>query len=133
MKHIRMAGLAIALTLGTASVSLAQQPAKQHQVERGQRGPRGGGMKALLKDIKLTDAQKDQLKQLREKDREQFQGQRQRNERPDTAEFRVRQQERYSQIRSILTADQQKQFDKNVAEVQKKFAERRGKHHKQGA
>ena len=137
MQHIRMAGLAIALTLGTASVTLAQQPVQQQQEGRqhGQRFERGqrGGFKALLKDIKLTDAQKQQLKQLREQDRARFQGQNSgevRPERGDTAQMRARREQRFAQIRSILTPDQQKQFDKNIAELQENMAERRREHHK---
>ena len=138
MKHFRLAGMAIALTLGTASVTLAQQPVQQqqetHQREgRFQRGGRGG-FKELFKDIKLTDAQKQQLKQLREKDRAQFQAQKGsgevRRERPDTTQMRQRREQRFAELRSILTPDQQKQFDKNVIELQQKMAERRKEHQK---
>src|SRR4051812_23043484 len=78
MARIRVAGLALALSLGVASVSLAQAPEKQHadhgKDRSGQVAGCGqrGGFQQLLKGIDLTAAQKDQLKQLRETQRTQF-------------------------------------------------------------
>src|SRR5689334_5324234 len=65
MKAIRIATLAAALCVGITSVAAAQgtePPQGQGQMGR---GDRMGGM--LLKDITLTDAQKDQIKTIREK------------------------------------------------------------------
>lgn len=115
------------------------------QRQRGERGDRaergmrrgGGGELALLKGITLTDAQKTRLQALRreqepqmEKAREQFRAAmkeaRDARQRGDTATARARmeqvrtQMERQRQqhiatLRGILTAEQQKQFDANVA------------------
>src|SRR6267378_1855957 len=65
MKFIRIATLSFALCAGLTSVAAAQgQPEPQGQGEM----RRGGGMGGmLLKDITLTDAQKDQIKTIREK------------------------------------------------------------------
>jgi Spy/CpxP family protein refolding chaperone len=65
MKAIQTAALAIALCAGMTSIAAAQgQPEPQGQGEM--RGGRGmGGM--LLKDITLTEAQKAQIKTIREK------------------------------------------------------------------
>src|ERR1700674_1191119 len=64
MKVIRIATLAAALCVGMTSIASAQgQPEPQGQGGRGSGGM--GGM--LLKDITLTDAQKDQVKTIREK------------------------------------------------------------------
>ena len=62
MRRTIVAGLALALTLGAASVSSAQQ------AKRGDRGDmRLDGMGMMFKGIELTDAQKEQLKAVREK------------------------------------------------------------------
>jgi Spy/CpxP family protein refolding chaperone len=102
--------------------------------QRGGRGPEG----ALLKGITLTDAQKTRLEALRkeqrpemEKTREQFgavmKEAREARQRGDTVTARSKmeqvrgqmekQRERQvASLRTILTADQQKQLDTNVAE-----------------
>ena len=62
MKVIRIATLAFALCAGMTSVAAAQGQQGQGEMRR------GGGMGGmLLKDITLTDAQKDQIKTIREK------------------------------------------------------------------
>jgi Spy/CpxP family protein refolding chaperone len=63
MKAIRIATLAAALCVGMTSVAAAQgaEPPQQGQG----RGAGMGGM--LLKDINLTDAQKAQVKTIRDK------------------------------------------------------------------
>jgi Spy/CpxP family protein refolding chaperone len=148
MKKYRLIPMVFALTLGGASVSLAQSPVQQdkqeahkghegrgHAMKEGRRGPQS----LLLKGITLTDAQKDQLKQMRSKQREQFKSQVQKGEKRekgqrtqrDTAEFRKRAEQRFADIRSILTPDQRIVFDKNVAEVKEKgFARKSGGHKK---
>jgi Spy/CpxP family protein refolding chaperone len=107
---------------------------------------RGGfGPGALLKGITLTDAQKTQLKALRPQagrdsadrvaQRATFEKIRDARQRGDTvtakklmADARVarerEQDQRFAQIRSILTADQQKQFDANLAQVKQRMAQR---------
>src|SRR6476661_10035804 len=66
MKVIRIATLAAALCVGLTSIAAAQstEPTPQGQGE----ARRGGGMGGmLLKDITLTDAQKAQVKTIRDK------------------------------------------------------------------
>ena len=147
-------GLAVSL----ASVAAAQQPrgdaprrdrGQEHRGPGGRfegRGGPGGPRGLLLKDITLNDAQKAQLKQLREsqrdkmkagreQNREQFDQLRAARDRGDTAAARAivqrnrqameqaRAQE-LAAIRNILTAEQRVQFDKNVTEMKAREAQR---------
>jgi Spy/CpxP family protein refolding chaperone len=117
----------------------ATQEKKGDRGERGmRRGGRGGPDGALLKGITLTDAQKTRIEALRkeqrtemQKNREQFgavmKEAREARQRGDTVTARTkmaqvreqmdRQRERQvASLRTILTAEQQKQLDANVAE-----------------
>jgi Spy/CpxP family protein refolding chaperone len=117
MKAIRIATLAIALCAGITSVGAAQG-----QPEPGKQG-RGGSMGGhLLKDITLTDAQKAQVKVIREKyvpqlvelrKAEQAVGRPDEATRAQMADLKSKQA---AEIRAILTADQQAIFDRNLAE-----------------
>lgn len=107
-------------------------------------GPGRGGMmmdQMLLQGITLTDAQKAQLEKLHTDERAKMEAQRgQAQGRPDFAAIREARQKgdtatanrlmqeqrakmeaqreaQFSAIRAILTADQQKQFDANVAQM----------------
>src|SRR5689334_10512745 len=97
MKSINVATLGVALLIGSAGVAVAQTPQTQTQKQgvspRGdrrvdgdfRRGGRRGGFRRggfrrggefggrLVKDLNLTDAQKAQVKTIREKYRTQFQ------------------------------------------------------------
>ena len=110
--------------------------------ERGMRrgGPRGLG--ALLKGITLTDAQKTRLEAVRKeqepemkKSREQFgavmKEARDARQRGDTVTARAKMDQVRTQmdaqrnrqvasLRTILTADQQKQLDTNIAELKQR-------------
>lgn len=120
----------------------APQAGQQHG--RGMRGPGGPGMggradRGALHGITLSDAQKAQLKTVHEKYRAQHEAERARlkpvmdevraaRQRGDTAAAHaamakagdarqgqaLREQEMHD-VRAVLTADQQKQFDANVA------------------
>lgn len=107
--------------------------------ERGMRGGGPGGAGALLKGITLTDAQKTRIQALRKeqepemkKSREQFgavmKEARDARQRGDTVTARAKMEQVRTQmnaqrehqvasLRAILTADQQKQLDANVAEM----------------
>jgi len=117
--------------------------------ERGMRrgGPGGGG--ALLEGITLTDAQKTRLEALRKeqqpemkKSREQFgavmKEARDARQRGDTATARTKMDQVRTQmdaqrtrqiasLRTILTAEQQKQLDANVAQMNHRGEQRGGK------
>lgn len=139
---------AVFAALGMAGVAQAQgagAPAqRQHRAEgRGPMGRGGPGMMQgmLLKGITLTDAQKAKLDTMREAQRTAMQAQRgqgrpgmeairEAREKGDTVTAnRLMTEQRktmeahraaqFAAIRSILTADQQKQFDANVAEMKK--------------
>jgi Spy/CpxP family protein refolding chaperone len=126
MKAIRIATLAAALCVGLTSVAAAQGA----EPPQGQgRGDRMGGM--LLKDINLTDAQKAQVKTIRDKYIPQLQELRKASQAtggpPDEAtrtKMMDIQTKQTTEIRAILTADQQATFDKNLAEIKARMANR---------
>ena len=127
MKAIRIATLAAALCVGTTSVAAAQGTEPQGQGQG--RGERMGGM--LLKDINLTDAQKAQVKTIRDKYVPQLQELRKASQAtggpPDEAtrtKMMDIQNKQTNEIRAILTADQQATFDKNLAEMKARMANR---------
>lgn len=154
MTRSKTIALALGLALSLAGTAGAQQqqdqpgrPGRGGQFEG--RGPRGGGPgRMLLKGITLSDAQKAQLKALREQERAQFDAQREQartrmtearalREKGDTAALRrLHEQsrtERQAQmdrqagaIRGILTPAQRTQFDANVAEAKQRMAQRDG-------
>ena len=131
MKVIRIATLAAALCVGMTSIAAAQstEPQPQGQGE----GRRGGGMGGmLLKDITLTDAQKAQVKTIREKYLPQQVELRKAAQAvggpPDEAtrtKMMDLQTKQAAEIRAILTVDQQAQFDKNLAEMKARMDARR--------
>ena len=131
MKAIRTATLTAALCVGMTSIVAAQstEPTPQGQGE----GRRGGGMGGmLLKDITLTDAQKAQVKTIREKYLPQQLELRKSAQAvggpPDEA-TRTRmmdlQTKQAAEIRAVLSADQQTQFDKNLADMKARMDARR--------
>jgi hypothetical protein len=131
MKAIRTATLAAALCVGMTSIVAAQstEPTPQGQGE----GRRGGGMGGmLLKNITLTDAQKAQVKTIREKYLPQQLELRKSAQAvggpPDEA-TRTRmmdlQTKQAAEIRAVLSADQQTQFDKNLADMKARMDARR--------
>jgi Spy/CpxP family protein refolding chaperone len=129
MKAIRIATLAAALCVGMTSVAAAQGVPPQGQGEM----RRGGGMGGmLLKDITLTDAQKDQIKTIREKYMPQQLELRKAAQAtgapPDDAtraKMMDLQNKQAAEIRAILTTDQQATFDKNLAEMKSRMDARR--------
>jgi Spy/CpxP family protein refolding chaperone len=119
MKVIRIATLAFALCAGLTSVAAAQgQPEPQGQGEM----RRGGGMGGtLLKDITLTDAQKAQIKTIREKylpQQMELRKATQATGKPaDEATYSKMmdlQEKQAAEIRAVLTPDQQSVFDQNL-------------------
>ncbi|HEY2852286.1 MAG TPA: Spy/CpxP family protein refolding chaperone [Gemmatimonadaceae bacterium] len=133
-------GLALSLgAVGVASAQATQQPTRQRH-EQGKWGRRGPGGE-LLKNINLSADQKAKLKEMRknEKPNEQFrkamQDARAARQRGDTAAARAQMQalrpqmeqareRQFGEMRSILTPDQQRQFDANVAEWKQRAAQR---------
>ena len=130
MKAIRIATLAAALCVGMTTVAAAQSTEPQQGQGEGRRGGRMGEW--LLKDITLTDAQKEQVKTIREKYlpqqvelRKAVQATGGPPDEATRAKMMDLQQKQADEIRAILTADQQVVFDKNVAAMKARMAERR--------
>jgi periplasmic protein CpxP/Spy len=131
MKVIRIATLAFALCVGMTSVAAAQgKPEGQKGQGEMRRGGGMGGM--LLKDITLTDAQKDQIKTIREKYvPKQLELRKAVNATGAPADEATRakmvelRDQQSAEIRAILTPDQQKTFDHNLHELKEKMDERR--------
>jgi Spy/CpxP family protein refolding chaperone len=129
MKVMRIATLAIALCVGATSVAAAQtQTPPQGQGEM----RRGGGMGGmLLKDITLTDAQKAQIKTIREKYAPQQLELRKSAQAVGSVDEATRtkmadlQTKQAAEIRAVLTADQQTAFDKNLADMKARMEARR--------
>jgi Spy/CpxP family protein refolding chaperone len=130
MKVIRIATLAFALCAGMTSVAAAQgQPAPKEGQGEMRRGGGMGGM--LLKDITLTDAQKDQIKIIREKYvprqlelRKAVQATGGPPDDATRAKMMELQSQQSAEIRAILTADQQKTFDHNLHEMKERMDRR---------
>ena len=131
MKVIRIATLAFALCAGITSVAAAQgQPEGQKGQGEMRRGGGMGGM--LLKDITLTDAQKDQVKTIREKYvpmqlelRKAVQATGGPPDEATRAKMMELQSQQAAEIRTVLTPDQQKTFDHNLHELKEKMDEQR--------
>ena len=130
MKAIRIATLAAALCVGMTTVAAAQSTEPQQGQGEGRRGGRMGEW--LLKDITLTDAQKEQVKTIREKYlpqqvelRKSVQATGGPPDDATRAKMMDLQQKQSDEIRAILTADQQAVFDKNIAAMKTRMAERR--------
>lgn len=133
MKAIRIATLAAALCVSMTSVAAAQgtEPPQQGQGQGEMR--RGGGMGGrLLKDITLTDAQKDQIKAIREKYAPQQMELRKAAQATGTLDDATRakmidlQNQQAAEIRALLTADQQKTFDHNLHEMKEDMDRKKG-------
>ena len=133
MKAIRIATLAAALCVGMTSVAAAQSTEPPQQGQSQGEARRGGGMGGmLLKDITLTDAQKAQVKTIRDKYVPQQMELRKAAQAvggpPDEAtraKMTDLQTKQAAEIRAVLTADQQAQFDKNLVEMKARMDARR--------
>ena len=123
MKAFRVITLTAALCAGSASVSAAQSPAPQADAQRG----RGMGGR-ILEGVTLSDAQKVQQKAIREKYAPQLLKVRKDAEVTGTPIDQARltsiQSAQVAEIRAILTAEQRVIFDRNVAEMRARMAER---------
>jgi len=124
MSWIRMAIAGVAF-LGVASVASAQgTPPQGEEHHGGPGGFRGRGSQMLFQGIELTDAQKDQIAKIDAKykaERDalrpaagQMQGPPDDATRAKMNDIRTRSNAEY---RAVLTADQQKIFDKNLADM----------------
>jgi Spy/CpxP family protein refolding chaperone len=131
MKVIRIATLAAALCIGMASVAAAQGAPPQGQ-EQGDARRAGGMGGMLLKDLNLTDAQKAQVKTIREKylpQQLELRKAAQATGGPPDEATRTKmmdlQTKQADEIRAILNPDQQKTFDHNLHEMKERMDARR--------
>ena len=127
MSWIKMAVAGIALC-ATASVASAQAPAgtPQKMGQPGMRGQRGQAM--LLNGITLTASQQVAVDSIRAKYRAQRGAMTRGSGRPDEAgrtKMMQVMEKQNAELRAILTADQQKVFDANVAEMKTRREKRR--------
>jgi Spy/CpxP family protein refolding chaperone len=165
MRKIDIATLGVALVCGLGSTAAARAAnaqatpaqaapgqATQHRAHKmgpGRRGEMGARRdSALFRGITLSDAQKTQIKAIRDKYRTQWASLRDqgraggqgdvRRQRPDSAtraQMRSLMEQQQGEVRGVLTADQQKVYDKNLASVRSRAQEHRknGQGHAQGA
>lgn len=149
MHSLRTVALGATLMFALAATAAAQQPQSTDSARRGAMGQmghaKGGGRmkgpgRALLRGIELSTTQREQLKALHERYRPQHEALharvrdgRQAEQRPDSAaraalrtERRTLLQRQHAEIRALLTPEQQKQFDSNVARMQERGEGRRG-------
>ena len=138
--------LMVAASAGAQSTDRGQRPERPRGAQQdsvGRRG-RGGPERMLLRGITLSADQQTKLADLQRREREQLDANRPRpdggpnggaarpqRQRGDTtglgsrrAEFEKRFEQRIAAVRNILTTDQRVQFDKNVAEMKARRAER---------
>ena len=144
-KNSLITAVALALTLGAAGVASAQgvsadRPRESQQDGGFRRGPggRGGPETMLLRGITLSADQQARIKALGDAQRQQWEAERAQRgnagaqrQRGDTtgmgarrAEMQQRREQHITALRAVLNADQQAQFDKNVAEMKAHAPER---------
>jgi len=145
MTRIRATALAAVLLLGFAGVATAQGGYGRGPGMRGDRAEHG----QLMKDLNLTDAQKNRIKAIHEKYQTQFKALRdqtrpklnpgQTSQRPDSAtreqwrrsrealrpRFELLRQQEQNEVRAVLTAEQRAKFDARVAERKQRMEARR--------
>jgi Spy/CpxP family protein refolding chaperone len=156
MKAARLAALGAAILFGASVAATAQPPVSstthvttvdstRHRGAGRQRRGRQAG-RALLRGVNLTDAQKSQVQQIQQK----YAGQRRalaqqlrpsgQAARPDSAaraafrtQARALMEQQVTEVRGVLTADQQKAFDANVASFRAHAKAHQGKHARRDA
>jgi Spy/CpxP family protein refolding chaperone len=121
MKMLRISALGAALLLAVAPMANAQAGG-------GNGGGRGGArmMEMLFKGIDLTDAEKAQVDSIQAAYRAKMPAMTP-GQAPDPsarAAMRETVQKETADLRKVLTADQQKVFDKNVEEMRNRRRER---------
>ena len=126
MKMLHVSALGAALLLAVAPMANAQAGGGTD----GRGGGRGGGrmMAMLFKGIDLTDAEKAQVDSIQAAYRAKMPA-RTPGQAPDPsarAAMREIMQKETADLRSVLTPDQQKVFDKNVEDMRNRQRDRSG-------
>lgn len=118
MKKVRLAMMTLAMFLGITAVARAQDPG---------RGNRPNMSAMLFKDITLTPAQQARVDSVEAKYRDQMQALR--NGGGDQTEMRQKRgelmQKQRDELKSLLTDDQKKVFDKNAEDMRQQMQNRR--------
>ena len=126
MSFFRIAVAGLALCAGaSAAGAQGHEGHAQGKPAVGQQQGRGHAM--LLKGITLSADQQAKLDSLMAQHRTERQAMSPNGNRPDSAsraKVRAGMEKNYAEIRDILTADQQKVFDANVAEMKQRREKR---------
>ena len=123
MRKCRVIGIAIASLLTLGSIAQAQTAAPgtpQARQQRGGRFERGRGR--LLRGIKLSDAEKARLKEIRGKYRTDAQTLRSEG---DRQKLQALMQRERTELRTALTPEHQTQYDANVKQLDQRRAGRK--------
>lgn len=146
MHSLRTVALGAALVLGLAATAGAQSSQGTEQGRRGAaaEGQKGGRMnrpaRALMRGIDLSDTQREQIRAVHQRYQPQHaalrakvRDARQAEQRPDSAaragmraDLRSLMQREHTEIRGVLSAEQQKTFDANVVRMQERGEKGRG-------
>jgi Spy/CpxP family protein refolding chaperone len=133
MRVIRIVALTFAFCAGMTSIAAAQGQVEPNRQGQGTVRPQGGMGGWLLKDINLTDAQKEKVKAIREKYlpqqlelRKAVQATGTPPDEATRAKMIKLQQDQADEIRVILTPDQQKTFDHNLHELKERMERGKG-------
>jgi Spy/CpxP family protein refolding chaperone len=127
MKIVGIAALSVALLVGGAAAGYAQGGQQSGAAPSGMRGG-NRMMTTLLEGITLTDAQKAKIDSISAKYRAEMPAFTP-GTRPDSATMARRRelmQQETAEIRSVLTPEQQKVFDENVARMRERMQRRGG-------
>lgn len=95
----------------------------QHDGDGSRMRHRGGDHGDMLKDLNLTKEQHEQVKAIHDRYRQQAESLRKNGAGRDSTsreQFRSMRKQEMSEIRAILTPDQQKQFDDKTAKMQER-------------
>jgi Spy/CpxP family protein refolding chaperone len=124
----RILSIAAMLTVASASAALAQTPAAAPQQGQGQGQNRGAQrMAMMMQGITLTPAQQTQIDSIVARYTAQMPAFQPGQQRPDSAQMANRREmtmRRDREIRDVLTTDQQKVFDNNVATMRANMPQR---------
>lgn len=118
MKILRMTAIGAALLVAAAPVAYGQGGQEPARARSGARGA-NRMMEMMFNGITLTDAQKAQIDSISTSYRSQMPAM-QRGSAPDPSARQQRRelmQKEQADIRNVLTPDQQKVFDKNMASM----------------
>jgi periplasmic protein CpxP/Spy len=135
-----LSALGLALAAGFAAGPVAAQQSSQDTTPRAEHRGRGGHGNALFRGIQLSDQQKQQLDTIRSRYRDQMRAMRDSSGGDRQAmrgKMRDLMQRQSADVRAILTPDQQKVYDQNVAQMRERMREgggrmRRGGGHQNG-